>query len=98
MEIATLWLAIWPPRSRSGWKAILKATASSADAVDARSCVAPWWLDSGWLSGQLDTCVGSILALAPIGPVRGHGLVHKRMRKGSLLLLDAARLYILDVH
>ena len=53
VEIATLWLAIWPPRSRSGWKAVLKATASSADAVDARSCVAPWWLDSGWLSGQL---------------------------------------------
>ena len=128
VEIPTLWLAIWPPRSRSGWKAVLKATASSADAVDARSCVAPWWLDSGWLSGQLAwlesdsqshrahwasegpwTCSqahaqGRTLLL--LDTATRHGLecgvespiVLSHLAKIYQLLLDARRLYILDVH
>ena len=35
-----------------GWKAVLKATASSADAVDARSCVAPWTCSLALAQGQ----------------------------------------------
>ena len=35
-----------------GWKAVRKATASSADAVDARSCVAPWTCSLALAQGQ----------------------------------------------
>ena len=73
----------------------------------ALSVLAWKYLDCGWLSGQLALDKVGKQFSKPLRAVRmrwmlvavwRHGLVHLRLRKGSLLLLDAARLYILDVH